>query len=90
MERPSTESRERPEVGFEVQVVNEEGDGIDGARVTLSFKSSVRGMTAPEFTDSDGHAEFDGYDDGEAQVFIDGVDCGTHDYSDGGSITITR
>jgi hypothetical protein len=77
-------------MGFDVRVVDESGDGVDGARVTLGFKTSVRGMTTPEYTGSDGHAEFEGYDDGEVKVFVDGADCGTYDYKDGESITITR
>ena len=77
-------------MSFDVYVLDQAGGGVDGARVVLGFKTSVLGMTAPEHTSPDGHAEFDGYDDGEVEVFIDGASCGTFDYKDGESITITK
>lgn len=76
-------------MSFTVRVVNDDGDGIGEARVTLSFTRSIRGMTAAEYTGDDGCAIFDGYDDGEVEIFVDGSSCGTHDYSDGGDVTIT-
>jgi hypothetical protein len=77
-------------MGFDVHVVNEEGDAIEGARVVLSFTSVLRGVSTEEYTDSDGHADFDGYDDGEVQVFVNGSSYGTYHYEDGGGITITE
>jgi hypothetical protein len=77
-------------MAFDVHVVDQVGKGVDGARVVLGFKTSVRGRTGPEYTGSDGHAEFDGYDDGEVEVFVDGADYGTYDYKDGEGITITK
>jgi len=74
---------------FDVHVVNEEQEGLSGRRVVLSFTSILRGMTAEEYTDDDGHAEFDGYEEGEVEVFVDGTSCGTYKYEDGGGITIT-
>lgn len=77
-------------MGFDVHVVDEQGNGVDGARVVLNFKTSARGMTDAEHTDAAGHVEFDGYDDGEIELFVDGANCGTYDYRDGEGITITR
>ncbi len=77
-------------MSFEVRVLNDDGDGIDGVRVVLSFTDPTRGQTDAEHTDSDGCAEFSGYDDGEVKVFLDGASYGTYDYRDGDSITITR
>jgi len=74
---------------FEVRVVDDEDDGLSGRRVTLSFTGLLRGTTAEEHTDSRGCATFDGYEEGEVKVFVDGSDCGTYDYEDGGSITVT-
>lgn len=77
-------------MGFDVHVVNDDGDGIEGVRVVLGFTDILRGMTSTEYTDSDGHAEFDGYDEGEVEVFVDGSSCGTYQYEDGGGITVTE
>lgn len=74
---------------FDVHVVNDDQEGIKGIRVVLGFTSVLRGMTAVEYTDSDGHAEFDGYDEGEVEVFVDGSSYGNYFYEDGGGITIT-
>lgn len=75
---------------FTVQVVDDEQSGVGSARVALSFTSPIRGMTAEEYTDSDGYAYFDGYEEGEVQVFVDGASCGDYSYRDGDIITITR
>lgn len=77
-------------MGFDVHVVNDEGDGIEGVRVVLGFTSILRGMTAEEYTDSDGHAEFDGYDEGEVEVYVDGASYGRYRYEDGGGISISK
>ena len=77
-------------MAFDVHAVNDEGDGVQGVRVVLGFTSILRGMTAEEYTDSDGHAEFDGYDEGEIEVFVGGSSYGTYRYEDGGGITITK
>ena len=74
---------------FDVHVVNSEGERVYGARVRLSFTNILRGMTAEERTDSDGHAEFSDYEDGEVQVFVNGRNYGTYYYSEGDGITIT-
>jgi len=74
---------------FSVRVLDEEQEPISGARVVLGFKSITRGMTAEEYTDSDGYAYFDEYDEGEVEVFVRGASYGTYYYRDGDSITIT-
>jgi hypothetical protein len=76
-------------MSFDVQIVNDDGEGVEGVRVVLGFTSLLRGMSAAEFTDADGHAEFDGYDDGEVEVFVDGSSYGNFTYEDGSGITIT-
>jgi len=74
---------------FEVRVVNNDQEGVSGVRVALEFTSIVRGM-ATEHTDSEGSAHFDGYDEGDIRVYVDGQSCGTYSYEDGGCITITK
>jgi hypothetical protein len=75
---------------FSVRVVDDDDEGVAGVRVVLSFTSPLRGQSDAERTDEDGYAEFDGYEEGEIKVFLDGSDYGTFDYEDGESITITR
>jgi len=76
-------------MAFDVHVVDDEGEGVSGAHVSLSFTSLLRGVTGERSTDSDGHAEFDGYEDGEIEVFVNGTGYGTYRYSNGEGITIT-
>lgn len=75
---------------FSVRVVNDEEEGVEGVRVVLSFTDPLRAQTDAERTDEDGYAEFSGYEEGEVRVFLDGSDCGTYDYDDGGSITVSQ
>jgi hypothetical protein len=75
---------------FEVRVVNDDQKGIRGCRVRLEFEGLTRGISSDEQTDSDGCASFDGYDEGEVIVYVDGRNLGTYTYRDGGSITITK
>ena len=77
-------------MAFEVQVVNEDDQGVEGVRVVLSFGGATRGQTEPEFTDSEGFAVFDGYDDGAVTVYLNGSDYGRYHYEDGEAITITQ
>ena len=77
-------------MSFEVRVVNDDEHGLSGVRVVLGFTDLARGHTDSEGTDADGRAVFDGYEDGEVTVYLDGSDYGTFDYRDGESITITR
>ena len=75
---------------FSVRVVDDDQKGVSGIRVTLEFTDVLRGMSSEVYTDDDGYAEFDGYDDGEGVVYVDGSSAGTYQYEDGGSVTITR
>jgi len=76
---------------FTVKVVNDNQEGISGVRVRLAFTDIDRAMSNPEYTtDDDGRADFDGYDDGEIEVFIDGSSYGTYQYVDEDEITITK
>jgi hypothetical protein len=77
-------------MAFVVRVVDDEDEALEGVRVVLSFTETTRGQTDPLRTDSEGCAEFDGYEDGEVKVFLDGEDCATCDYVDGDEITVTR
>ena len=74
-------------MAFDVHVVDYSGRPVKGARVSISFTSVLRGM-ADRATDSDGHATFDGYEDGEIRVFVRGSNCGTYYYRDGDGITV--
>jgi hypothetical protein len=47
-------------------------------------------MTGTEYTDSDGRAEFNGYEEGEVEVFVQGSSYGNYSYEDGDEITITK
>ena len=76
-------------MSFDVHVVNDEQEGVDGAKVMLSFTSVLRGVSGTEYTDEDGHAEFDGFEDGEITVYVNGTGYGTYSYEDGDSVTIT-
>ena len=62
---------------------------VVGARVVLEFTEFDRGMSNPESTDSDGCAEFSGYDDGNINVYVDGNDEGNYEYRDGDEVSIT-
>jgi hypothetical protein len=75
---------------FEVRVVDDDEEPIEGARVRLEFTSLLRGMSDEDSTDSDGIATFSGYEDGEIRVYIDGSNYGEYQYEDGGEITITK
>ena len=75
---------------FSVRVVDDDQKGVSGIRVTLEFTDVTRGMSDEVYTDNDGYAEFDGYDDGEVVVYVDGSNAGAYRYENGGSITITR
>ncbi len=73
---------------FDVHVVDEDELGIEGVRVVLSFRGATRGQTDAVYTDADGHAEFDGYEDGAIEVYLNGDGYGRYDYEDGAGITI--
>lgn len=74
---------------FSVRVVDEDQEPIEGATVVLGFTSLIRGMTHSEYSDSDGYAYFNNFDEGEVEVFIRGSNYGSYYYENDGSITIT-
>jgi hypothetical protein len=76
-------------MSFCVRIVNDDQEPVKGARVGLGFTSVLRGMASGEYTDSDGCAYFDGYDDGECEVFVNGRSEGRHYYRDGDSVTVS-
>lgn len=74
---------------FDVWVVDEHGNGIEGVEVHLIFQSIFSGFTT-EYTNLYGHAEFDEYATGEVEVFLDSESYGKYLYEDGGGITINK
>jgi len=70
-------------MGFGVHVITDEGDGVQGVRVVLVSTSILRGRTAEQYTDSHGHAGFDGYDDRGIKVFVGGSHRAEHDTKSG-------
>jgi hypothetical protein len=76
-------------MAYTVKVVNNEGRGLEGLRVTLTFIEPTRGQPPEQYTDPEGCAEFDGYDEGEVKVLIDADDYGMFEYEDGATVVIT-
>ena len=77
-------------MAFPVRVLNNDGEPVGGVRVRLAFTSPTRGMSDPEYTtDSNGEADFDSYDDGEVEVFLNGSSYSIEHYSNGDSVEIT-
>ena len=74
---------------FAVRVVNDDGDGIKGARVRLEF-AGLRGMSASEYTDDGDRAEFNGYGEGEIEIYVDGKGYGSCSYRDREEVTIEK
>ena len=77
-------------MAFEVRVVNQDDEGLEGLRVCLEFTDLTRGMTDDEYTDLQGSAYFDGYDEGPVRIYVDGRDSGEYYYENGGCVTLTR
>lgn len=77
-------------MSFIIKVINEEGKGIPGVHVRLKFLGLTRGMSDRIYTDDDGMAQFDGYDDGAINIFIDHSNYGEYEYTDGDIIEIER
>ncbi len=74
---------------FSVRIVDDNQKPVKGVEVTLGFTSFTRGMTSDKYTDSNGFAYFDGYNEGNVKVYVRGSNYGEYSYDDGGSITIT-
>lgn len=76
---------------FTIRVVDDEDEGIGGVRVKVSFLDRQKGKSmAEQKTDSDGYADFDGDDEGEIDVFLNGTSYGTYEYAEGDEITIEK
>jgi hypothetical protein len=75
---------------FKVQVVDDDGDGVAGCKVTVVFTSVLRGFLE-EYSDDDGQAEFgfDALEPGSAEIFTGGEKHGPYYIEDGGGFTIT-
>ena len=54
-----------------------DGEPAEGRRVTLEVSGVDHGMLGPEYTDSDGIAEFDVDAGEEGDVFVDGSNVAT-------------
>ena len=77
-------------MAFTVRVVGGDGRGVQGCRIVLGFADAARGQTSPEYTDGDGRARFMGYQPGDVKVFVDGSERGTHRYSEGSTVIVSK
>lgn len=77
-------------MSFIVTVVDGSGDGIEGIHVRLKFHGLTRAMSEGTYTDREGNAYFDGYNDGEVTIYIDHSSYGTYYYSDGEQVEIPK
>jgi hypothetical protein len=77
-------------MSFRVRVVREDGLPVPDITVVLRFKAFERAVTAAEMTNGAGEADFDGYDDGPIEVFVDGNQRGDHQYRDGELLTLSK
>jgi len=76
---------------FTIRVVDDEDEGIGGVRVKVSFLDRLKGKAiAEQKTDSDGYADFEGDEEGEIEVFLNGTSYGTYEYAEGDEITIEK
>ncbi len=74
---------------FDVYVVDEDDNPIEGKRVRVTFTSLLRGWLE-EFTDDEGHAEFDyeNVEPGEAWITVSDESHGPYYIEDGSGFTI--
>lgn len=77
-------------MSFEVRVVNDDDEGLEGIRVRLEFTELSRGISDEEYTDPEGSAYFEDYDEGPVKIYINGRDFGEYLYEDGSCITINK
>ena len=74
---------------FYVKIEYGSGQPVKGSHVRLGFYG-LRGNTSEVSTDSDGCARISGYDEGEADVYVDGRTKRERVYfSDGTRVTVT-
>jgi hypothetical protein len=76
----------------DVQVLDSDGDPVAGAKVKIDIAGIWKGGTLEEFTDDDGHAEFEtaaDYEEGrEVTIYVRGESFGPYDLTEG-SFTVT-
>jgi hypothetical protein len=76
---------------LDVQVLDSDGDPMEDAKVQIIIDGVFTGGSLEEFTDSDGHAEFETADDYESSrklnVYVRGQSFGPY-YIDGGAYTV--
>lgn len=76
---------------LDVYVVDDDGDPVDGVQVTIVINGFWKGGSLEEFTDADGHAEFetaDDYDDWrKLRIKVRGQSFGPYSI-DGGAYTV--
>jgi len=77
-------------MSFEVRIVNDDDEGLEGVRVSLEFTDLSRGMSDDEYTDSEGSAFFEGFDEGPVRIYINGHNYGEFLYEDGACITLNK
>ena len=65
---------------LEVRVLNNKDRGIEGIAIRLGFNDIDRGMSDTEYTDSDGSAYFNGFEDGEFTLYVDHKSEGDYYY----------
>lgn len=77
-------------ISYDVQVVDEDGNPVAGRRVHASFPEIVGATWLEEFTDEDGHANFETASDEHYKVNLQvgGEWYGPYDLEDGSSYTV--
>jgi hypothetical protein len=75
---------------FTVRVIGDDGGGVKGCRVVLSFTSPLRGQSTPQYTDADGRARFVNLQPGEVRVYVNGSDRGTFSYAGGATVHVSK
>lgn len=76
---------------LDVQVLDSDGDPMEGVRVTIIIEGFFSGGSLEEYTDSDVHAEFEPADDYESyrklNIYARGESFGPYNI-DGGAYTV--
>lgn len=76
---------------LDVQVLDSDGDSMEGVNVQIVIDGLFSGGSLEEFTDSDGHAEFETAGDYESyrklSIYVRGQSFGPYEIS-GGAYTV--
>lgn len=74
---------------FKVRVVDEDGDPVEGTRVSVNF--GILNGVAKEYTDEDGWAEFSNLDGDivTGEFYVNGESQGEHSTYDGDTYSFT-